>query len=207
MELNEGIKFEDFLKGPVTFKIDLGSQIGIGELSNLEDGVDGDDVAQSVSAPWTESFEKLRHSMDVVPDTSAKIYKRIVKNGVGEPMGRKRCRVQWSFSMFYENELTSFDSSYLESTSIKTQDNDDMLVGIALALVTMRKQEEAQFIIDYNWMFGEKGIIMDENTYHRRARADILLCAKLVRKNSYLCQFHTRTFFQADILFSHFSFV
>lgn len=195
MELSEGINFADFIKGPVTFKIDLGSQTEISDLANLEDCVDGDNEVQTLSAPWTESFEKLRHSMTAVPDTSGKIFRRITKNGIGEPMGRKRCRIQWSFSMFYENELTSFDSSYLESTSIKTQNNDDMLLGIALALTTMCKQEEAEFVIDYRLMFGEKGIIIDENNYHRRPRADILLCVKLVSIPKFLFQFYSKRAF------------
>lgn len=179
MELKTPIKFEDLLKGPVTLQMDLANQSSLEEENDLTADVVDAPIAQS--SPWLESFADLRQQMVEVPGTSGKIFKRIIKNGVGEPMQWNRCRIQWTYSLFYEKQTESFDSSHFEASSIMTAENDKLLVGLTLAVVTMRKNESAEFVIDHNLMFGKKGILIDEGVYHRQPGADILACITLVR--------------------------
>lgn len=180
MELKDPIKFADILKGPVVFKLDLMNQADVGEEEGLADNEDVIDAPTTQYTPWMECFDELRRKMVPVPDTSGKIFKRILENGVGEPMGRERCRIQWTYSLFYEKELSSFDSSHYCASSIATTKNEDLLAGLILALATMRKGESAEFVVDYALMYGKNGILNEEDDYHRRACADILVCINLV---------------------------
>lgn len=73
--------------------------------------------------------------------------------------------------MFFENETIAFDSNCKPVTAEKT----GMLFGIQVALGTMRRKEEAQFVIDYSLMFGEIGC-----PPRIKPKADVLLVAKLI---------------------------
>lgn len=190
MELKDAIKFEDLLKGPVTFKVDLLQHANIGEEEGLAEDDDVVDAPAAQSTPWMASFDDLRRNMVQVPQTHGKIFKRIIDNGTGEPMGRKRCHIQWTYSLFYEKEQTSFDSSHYDTSSIATVKNENLMVGLILAVATMRKRESAEFVIHHDLMYGKNGILCDDEIYHRRACADILVCAKLVSTHSRSCPIH-----------------
>lgn len=181
MELENGIDLDALLRGPTTFKVNLSSLMESVEQEALaDDCVDEEPVVHQ--SPWLESFDSLRLEMTEVPNnvSKGKIFKRIIKDGVGEPMSGEYHRFKWSYNMFYEKESGSFDSSHFGECSTRSDNTEELFPGIFLAVTTMRPQEEAQFVIDYRLMFGERGIVAGDGNYQRRPRADILLCAKLV---------------------------
>ena len=73
--------------------------------------------------------------------------------------------------MFFEGETTAFDFSS-NSTTLQMV---DLILGLQIAAQSMKKKEEAQFIIDYKLMFGEMGC-----PPRIKPKADILLVAKLI---------------------------
>lgn len=142
-----------------------------------EDGSDGevnlsdDDDADSKLSPWKKSFDELKMLMVQVPNEYGTIYKRIVVVGDGDVIGQGNSRIKWTFSMFFENEEQAFDSQPKE-TAIEKR---DMLMGLQLAMASMRKKEEAQFIIDYKLMYGEMGC-----PPRIKPKADVLLVARII---------------------------
>lgn len=181
-ELVEGIKLRDLLSGSATFKIDLNKDIEADEEDfNKELFIDNE--PQAKESPWLKSFDELKQEMVKMPLPIAKgsIFKRIINEGVGEPMGYKPCRFRWIFSMFYEHEKSSFDSSYYDDAKIvQTSISNELFIGIYLSVASMRRNEEAQFVIDYRLMYTENGIKSDDNEFIRRASANILVVAQMV---------------------------
>lgn len=118
-----------------------------------DDDDDDDNVEDSESklSPWKKSFTELKAQMEQVPNDFGSVYKRIITEGNGDVMKSNKCRIEWMFSMFFENESYAFDSS-LKPVAV---DISAMLMGIQIAVQTMRKKEEAQFVIGYKLMFGE----------------------------------------------------
>lgn len=131
---------------------------------------DYDDDNENKWSPWKKSFNELKTQMELMPNCDGLVYKRIITDGVGETMSDKNCRIHWRYSKFMEGEETSFDfkTETVERTNIA-------LKGIHWALATMRKKEEAQFIIGYQIMFGALGC-----PPRIKQKADILLVVKLI---------------------------
>lgn len=78
----------------------------------------------------------LRKTMERIGN-GRDLYKQLIETGTGDTLGDLRaihCRVHWSYSMFMEMEEYTFDSSRL-----RTSETDELLPGIVLALLTMRK--------------------------------------------------------------------
>lgn len=180
-ELAEGIKLRDLLSGSASFKIDLNKDIEADE-EDFNNGCLIDNEPQTKESPWLKSFDELKQEMVELPIPSkGKIFKRIINEGVGEPMGYKPCRFRWIFSMFYEHEKSSFDSSYYDDAKIvQTSISNELFIGIYFSVASMRRNEEAQFVIDYRLMYTENGIKSDDNEFIRRASANILLVAQMV---------------------------
>lgn len=121
-----------------------------------EAGSDDDDNEivedfESKISPWKKSFAELKAQMESIPCNIGSVYKRIITEGNGDVMKSNKCRMEWVYSMFFENESNAFDSiskpAKIEILSV--------LPGIQIAVQTMRKKEEAQFVIDYRLMYGE----------------------------------------------------
>lgn len=136
-----------------------------------EDDSDGGTVIQS---PWRKSFDELRQNMIKVPDLN--IYKRIMVQGTGEPLGDRRARLTYHYNFFFQFSEEAFDSSYLRRAKMVGYTHDGIsLPGTLAALRTMRKGEEAQFVISYELMFGPLG-----SPPRVPAKADILMVAQLM---------------------------
>lgn len=140
------------------------------EAGSDSDDNETDDDIESKMSPWKKSFNELKQLMELVPNTNDLVFKRIITEGVGLPMGNQNCRIHWKYSMFLEGEEESFDT---KSSTI--QRAEISLEGHQLALASMRKSEEAQFIIGYQWMFRKLGC-----PPRIKPKADILLVVKLV---------------------------
>lgn len=168
----------DLLNGGTSFNInhesiaetidqDIFEELGS---SDENDEVDDDDDDSRIS-PWKKSFAELKLLMEPLPNEFGTVYKRVITEGIDDVMDSENCRIRWTFSMFFESETTAFDFSVKPVIVEKA----DLLMGLRLAATSMRKKEEAQFIIDYKLMFGEIGC-----PPRIKPKADVLLVAKLV---------------------------
>lgn len=172
IKLQNPIKIDSsLLEKPIMFTLDQNQMMDSVD-DNLIDDDEMDADVKPKATPWLDSFDELKATMVKIPNY--KIYKRTVVEGNGDVMGRRKCRIQWSYSMFMEREENSYDSSY----GIKTNMYDELFEGIWYALETMRKGEESHFIIGYELMFGEFGHVA--GNVKIKPKADILLVAKLV---------------------------
>lgn len=141
------------------------------ELGSDDDDDDDDDDCDSQMSPWKKSFAELKQLMEKVPNPWASIYKRITSEGRGDIMGNRNGRIEWTFHMYFEKQDCSFDSL----TARKVTEKADLLPGLQAAAETMRKNEEAQFIIGYKLMFGEMGC-----PPRIKPKADVLLVVKMI---------------------------
>ncbi|XP_055319595.1 inactive peptidyl-prolyl cis-trans isomerase shutdown-like [Sitodiplosis mosellana] len=178
MDMNDAIKLENpikidssLLEKPIMFTLDRNQLVNNVDDNLIEDD-DMNEEAKPKATPWLESFDELKTTMVKIPEYN--IYKRTIFEGNGDAMGRRKCRIQWSYSMFMEREENSYDSS----CGVKTNLYDELFPGIWYALETMCKGEESHFIISYTLMFGEFG--HDAGNVKIKPKADILLVAKLV---------------------------
>lgn len=137
--------------------------------SDSDDNVSDEDIESKIS-PWKKSFSELKLLMEPVPYSNGLVYKRLITEGVDDIMDNQNCRIQWKYSMFMEGKEESFDttSQTIEREAISVK-------GHHLALATMRKKEEAQFVIGYQLMFGELGC-----PPRIQPKADILFVVKLI---------------------------
>lgn len=135
---------------------------------------DENDIGTIIQSPWQRSFDELRETMIKVPDWN--IYKRIMVNGIGEPLGDRRARITYHYNFFFQFGEEAFDSSYLRRAKMIGYTHDGVsLPGTLAALCTMCKGEEAQFVISYELMFGSMG-----SPPRIPAKADVLMVAQLL---------------------------
>lgn len=135
---------------------------------------DGTDSTTIVQSPWQKSFDELRPNMVQLPDWN--IYKRTIVDGTGEPLGDRRARITFHYNFFFQFSEEAFDSSFLRRTKMVTYTYDgSLLPGTLAALFTMRKGEEAQFVIGYSLMFGKMG-----SPPRVPPEADILMVAQML---------------------------
>lgn len=174
MALKEPISLSKLLSKPIVFTLD-NSVVDMGEQDLIYDD-ENDDIPEVKKTPWLYSFDKLKETMTKIPNHD--IYKRVVIEGSGEMMGTKKCRIQWSYSVFFEKEEHSYDSSFFSGNSVKTSLYDELLPGLWYSVETMRKGEESHFIINYRLMFGELGHMLGDVKV--KPKADVLLVAKLI---------------------------
>lgn len=115
-----------------------------------------EEYAELKRSPWRYLFADLKKKMKKVDDY--RIFKCITKQGKGEVIGNKKARVQCHYDGYFENEDRPFDSSHLRGTPQSfISGNGTVLVGLNLAVMTMRVKEEAQFIIGYEYLYGDMG--------------------------------------------------
>lgn len=122
---------------------------------------DDDDIFPDMKqSPWTDSFDVMKLKMQKIPNFP--IYKRIVHKGENEVVGTQHVRATYHYTAFLEKDTESFDSTYArgrpDATIMYNSDGyHDLLPGLFLALQTMKKDEEAEFIIGYEFLYGEMG--------------------------------------------------
>ncbi|KAJ6647797.1 Inactive peptidyl-prolyl cis-trans isomerase shutdown [Pseudolycoriella hygida] len=125
-------------------------------------------------SPWNKPFAELTPSMDEI---GMNIYKKIVKHPIDDEsiMGRK-CRVTISYSAFMEHETCPFDSTFMSGSSLTfVTDDDTVLLGVELAVKSMGRKEESQFIIPYQLLYGELGCAP-----RIKPKADVLFVIQLI---------------------------
>lgn len=145
------------------------------DLLNEECGSDhdNDDDCIEVNVRSKTAFAELKLTMEKLP--IANIYKKLIKSGVGDVLGVRTARVQWSYDAFTENETKPYDTSHKINVDHITTMYHEMHTGVWLSLETMQKGEVAEFIIDHSLMFGSVGFAP-----RIKQKADILLIVKLI---------------------------
>lgn len=109
-----------------------------------------------LQSPWLQTFDELRNAMIKLSEWN--IFKRIIIPGRGDEIAGRHVRLVCHYNMFIQNELEAFDSSYLRGSPHKFANNDETVMpGMLIAIRTMRKGEEAQFVIGSELMFGALG--------------------------------------------------
>lgn len=168
------------MQKPIIFRVDRDLAMDKLEEEELlkDHTVSSDEMAdKKITSPWLHSFDALKTTMSLIPGNT-EIYKRIINEGSGDVLGRRKCRIKWTYSIFLESEEYSFDSSYTNGTGVNTIESDEVIAGLWYSLETMRKGEESHFIIGYKLMYGELGDMSGETKI--KPKADVLLVAKLV---------------------------
>lgn len=123
------------------------------ELMTGEEGVLLD--VDNLISPWNRPFAELIPSM---VDIGQHIYKKIIKKPVDDIEIQGRCRVTIAYNAYWENENASFDSSFLRGDYKTFVIGDcEVLNGLELAVQSMKRREESQFIIPYDLLFGKLG--------------------------------------------------
>lgn len=86
------------------------------------------------------------------------LYKKIFVEGNKEvPVGS---RVSVHYNAYFEGATISFDSTYMRGKpTVFTLGNEEILYGLDQAVQTMKLHEEAQFIISWQWLYGEHGCL------------------------------------------------
>lgn len=123
------------------------------ELLTGEEGILFDN--ENLISPWDKPFAEL---IPLMTDIGKGIYKKIVKQPVDNVEINGRCRVTIAYNAYMENENASFDSTYLrgEHKTFVTGDFE-VLDGLELAVKSMKRKEESQFIIPSDLLFGKFG--------------------------------------------------
>lgn len=133
---------------------ELFSDFAVGDDDEFYDNL----ANKPVMSPWEKSYDELRETMIKLP--TCNIWKKIVKAGIGEPMPQEKIRATIHYNGYFEQteNRAAFDSTYMRGAP-KTFyiGNNEILTGIELAVMSMLKNEESQFIVSYELLFGEMG--------------------------------------------------
>lgn len=94
-KLVEPIKIDSsLLEKPIMFTLDRNQLF-----TNVDDDlIEDDDVNEQstpISTPWLHSFDELKTTMVKIPNYD--IQKRTIIEGNGDVMGRRKCRIHWSY--------------------------------------------------------------------------------------------------------------
>lgn len=106
-------------------------------------------------SPWMQTFKELKKEMVQIPNE--KIHKTVIVDGKGEAMGSNMYRIQWTYNMYFEGEKVPFDSTYLGDKQCQIVTCEDILPGLWLAAMSMKKGEKSKFIIHHSLMWGKYG--------------------------------------------------
>lgn len=156
----------DLLKDGATFEVnsDFNRDDEDGIFDDINDGDDDEFfnnlTKKPVMSPWEKSYAELKESMTQLPN--GLIWKKIVKEGIGELMPQEKCRATIHYNGYFESDTnrSAFDSTNMRGAP-KTFNigSADILPGIEQAVLTMRKNEESQFVVSYELLFGEMGCV------------------------------------------------
>ncbi|XP_039280072.1 inactive peptidyl-prolyl cis-trans isomerase FKBP6-like [Nilaparvata lugens] len=104
-------------------------------------------------------FADLRQKMSPVT-TDKRIMKRMIKQGMGEMISNAGV-VYYHYSAYVNLQEEPFDNSYLRRHRRPERlvlGKGEVLIGVELALKTMKKGEVSQFIVEPEYAFGKLGV-------------------------------------------------
>ncbi|XP_034251187.1 inactive peptidyl-prolyl cis-trans isomerase FKBP6 isoform X2 [Thrips palmi] len=150
--------------GGVTFSVkdqlDVGGRL---DYETPEDVFDPDSLIGSANFNTLDAedhsgmpFEAIKEKMeDVTPTGSVK--KRVLRQGIGEKLP-KDCLVTIHYDAYLEFNEVPYDSSTLRGKAWEfVLGNSGVLIGLDLAVATMREKEKAEFILHPSVAFGKMG--------------------------------------------------
>ncbi|GAB0088732.1 hypothetical protein DMENIID0001_031960 [Sergentomyia squamirostris] len=103
-----------------------------------------------------KSFDELRADMQ---DIGNGIYKKVILEGFGELIPEENAKVTLMYSVFFENTSIPIDSTLFQGRQFHfiTGAKVPLLLGIYQSVMSMKIQEQAQFIIPCRLLYGEIG--------------------------------------------------
>ncbi|XP_034945848.1 LOW QUALITY PROTEIN: inactive peptidyl-prolyl cis-trans isomerase FKBP6 [Chelonus insularis] len=127
------------------------------ELSENEDE-DDDEPKQNASSLLGLDFDKLRDKMENLTSYD-KIKKLVRQQGVGDVVPEDSM-VTIKYSAYLEGQDEPYDSSFLRGAPDKFRLNrGELIVGLDLAIQSMRKHEVSIFLIHHDFAYGELGVL------------------------------------------------
>uniref|UniRef100_A0A1I8NY75 peptidylprolyl isomerase n=1 Tax=Stomoxys calcitrans TaxID=35570 RepID=A0A1I8NY75_STOCA len=165
--LKDPLSINDLITSGTNFEINTNFDDGFTNVIYDELNLGSDDEFEDDSkapidqtllvSPWTKSFHELKqHMLQLNPY----IWKKITKTGNEEesvvPAVNARACIR--YNAYWEGEGAPFDSSFLRGSSHSFYTGrNEVLEGLEHAVCTMRKGENAQFVISYHLLFREMG--------------------------------------------------
>lgn len=115
-------------------------------------------VNEPIPSPWQLPFDELRVLMKPLAPPNQTIYRKLVREGNGEMYNGKQCRMTVQYSSYWQGATEPFDSSFLRGEPLQFHPGkEEVLLGLELAVLSMRVGEESLFVIPYQLLFGELG--------------------------------------------------
>ena len=144
--------FSDLCSNGTIFEVDEAE----GDFSDFDSSDDELGFQSEIlKSPWEASFLELKKNMYVINEH---VYKMITKPGFGDkPEENCHYRFTIHYNAFLEGETSPFDSTYLRGKPMVFIQCSEVLQGIAKAVYTMHKGEEAQFWFSYKVAYKEMG--------------------------------------------------
>ncbi|XP_037045942.1 inactive peptidyl-prolyl cis-trans isomerase shutdown [Bradysia coprophila] len=168
LELENPLNFGDLLNKGARFTLQSNLQECneddelFPELMTGEEGIPFEQ--NEVLSPWDQPFAELIPLMtelkltDMLDGTTYTIYKRIVKPPVDKVEISGRCRVTVDYNAYGERKTIPFDSTSMRGVPFTFETDDkSILPGFLEAVASMKREEESQFIIPYQLLYGKHG--------------------------------------------------
>lgn len=136
------------------------------ELAREQAEQSGEGGPQVSTAPWKtllvygpRSLEELRQKMDINVTDDGRVKKRILQSIPGCKAVPPDGKVTIDYCGFVNGANTPFDSTLTAGrpSSFRLEPPGELIMGLRLGLKTMCHLETAQFLIPYDYAFGELG--------------------------------------------------
>lgn len=130
------------------------------ETDDLNPEFDDDELlCDPIPSPWELPFDDLRALMKPLPPPNETIFRKLVREGNGAMYTPgQQCRMTIQYSSYWQGATQPFDSTFLRGRPVEFHPGkEEILLGVELATLTMRVGEESQFVIPYQFLFGELG--------------------------------------------------
>lgn len=122
------------------------------------DMVTGEDDGMDATGEYLMPFDILRSKMtDISPKKDGGIMKRVMIAGIG-PLIRKGDLVRINYNAYFELNEEPIDSSFLRNKPFEFRaGTNEVIIGLAEAILTMRNREKSQFIFAPEYYCGKHG--------------------------------------------------
>nr|CAH7767887.1 unnamed protein product [Callosobruchus chinensis] len=168
--MKESLNFQNLMKDGVVFDVDTNeleeaekpTNVDVEYTENLLKYLNLEVVGGDIGAEDTyvegQPFEKIAAKMFNLIE-NGKIKKRVLREGYGQkPPKMSIVRVHYNAYLEYQGE--PFDSTYARKSMHQfTVDNGEVLVGLDVAVQSMKLNEKSQFIIQPEYAYGRFGCL------------------------------------------------
>lgn len=152
----EGLTLDVLIREGATFEIQ-GQREDFPEQASDEEDISDSELPDEALKPnpCQRSFFEMRAEMTQV---SSYMYKKVISAGSAPiPHGS---RVSVHYNGYFELSPLTFDSTYMRGKPTEFfLGRGEVLTGLEEAVMTMKLHEESQFIISWQWLYGEHGCL------------------------------------------------